>query len=112
MTHAPRDMPRLAGALCVGTVLAACTGNRQVNVRRVGVGLHAIEVRRCAPDGKAAATRPGLESNRLDRAARRQYGGNYRFIEQSMPERAWLGTAVLGQCPAVRINAVVYCEET
>jgi hypothetical protein len=92
----------------VATMAGCVTRNPSIDIDRNSDGSYRIEVLRCDGDEEAQV----LVREDPDAAARRRCRGLYRWAEAPAIGRGHLGTAVLGECPAVTAVATALCENT
>ena len=101
----------IPGHLVVALVLMLLTGcmtrSPRIEVDRQADGSYRIEVLRCGWD--QGPLRDELR-NDLDIEARRRCPRGRRWLRGPEYDNAYLGTAVLGECPATRAVATVLCE--
>ncbi|WP_156170521.1 hypothetical protein [Luteimonas sp. FCS-9] len=90
--------------MAIVALAAACTSNPKVSTQRVGPGRWHVDVVRCSVDGAPAAALADV-----DRVAARRCPGGHALDGQTS-ESAWLGNAVRGECPAIRVRAQVVCK--
>lgn len=101
----------VCGAVAVfalATLSGCVTRDPSIDIDRNSDGSYRIKVLRCGGSDDAQV----LVRQDIDAAARRRCRGLYRWTEAPVIGRGHLGTAVLGECPAVTAVATAICENT
>lgn len=97
-------------AVLATTALSGCvTRDPSVDVERLADGTYRIQTIRCrgGDEGVRDAARGDLEA-----AAKRRCPRGYRWLSEPDYANAHLGTAVLGECPAIEATATALCEKS
>jgi hypothetical protein len=106
-------MPRNSAVyLLVSLFLAAsvsgCIRNPSIDIKRNRDRSYRIEVTRCSADERGErAIREDLTQ-----AAKKQCGQQYRWREEPVFMHVWLGSSMLGECPAINGVATAICGES
>jgi hypothetical protein len=106
-------MPRNSAAFLLVSIffmasVSGCIRNPSIHIKRNRDRSFRIEVTRCSADDRGElAIREDL-----NKAAEEQCGQQYRWREDPVFNHVWLGSSVLGECPAIYGVATAICGES